>query len=503
VSLALLPALVAHVGSLLIAGRVAIVASASTADGQAPLRYAQRDADRVTAVLRDLGGFGRVSQLREPSPTALRDALDEIDVLATRDPNLELVFYYSGHADAQGLLMGSGRFPFDELRTRLEHSRATVRVALLDACYSGSMVRPKGGTPALGYALDTVEPPRVHGAAIIAAGTASELAQESGEIEGSYFTHHMLSALRGAGDRDGNGVVTLAEAYQYAYAHTLAATLPSVWGPQHPSYEYRLSGTGDLVITRIGRDRQALSFPPGQGRVYVVSTAADEVMAEVAARPQVRVRLVLPRGRYRVVAREGRRAWLAEVTLRPESGPDADVEASSFREVAPELAFAKGATLAPRHEIAVEVALSGLGPGAVNGTPELGLGYFRRLSKFTVGPHVSYGATDGSIYGVPYSLRRWTLTAFGLRRFPFGVTDLHLGAGLGVAAIAEQLGPGYGPPRSALAATAVVAVAVDLPLSRWLAMRFLWSGGVQVVPADDGLTVKPEIRAALAAVFRR
>ena len=52
--------------------------------------------------------------------------------------------------------------------------------------------------------------------------------RESGDIEGSYFTHHMLSALRGAGDRDGNGVVTLAEAYQYAYAHTLGSVAASV-----------------------------------------------------------------------------------------------------------------------------------------------------------------------------------------------------------------------------------------------------------------------------------
>ena len=197
-SFALLPIVAAQLGSLLIAGRVAIVVSAGAADGQAPLRYAERDADRVATVLRELGGFTRVNQLRDPSPAALRDALAETEALAARDPGLEVIFYYSGHADTQGLLMGPGRFPFDELRSRLEHSRAAVRVALLDACYSGSIVRPKGGKPAPGYALDTVEPPRVHGAAIIAAGTASELAQESGDIEGSYFTHHVLSAPRSA-----------------------------------------------------------------------------------------------------------------------------------------------------------------------------------------------------------------------------------------------------------------------------------------------------------------
>jgi hypothetical protein len=311
----------------------------------------------------------------------------------------------------------------------------------------------------------------------------------------------VLSALRGAGDRDGNGVVTLAEAYQYAYSHTLAATLPSVWGPQHPSYEYRLSGTGDLVITRVGRERQAISFPPGQGRVYVVSTAADEVMAEVTAQPQGRVRVVLPGGRYRVVAREGRRAWLAEVTLRPAGGADTAVESAAFREVAPELAFAKGMQLAPRHELAIDLAVSGLGPGAIGGAPELGLGYFRRLGAFTVGPHVSYGATDGAVYGVPYSLRRWTLTAFGLRRFPFGVSDLQLGAGVGVAAISERIGADAA--RSGLAPTAAAALAVDLTLARWLALRLLWSGGAEFVRADGALSVTPEVRASLGAVFRR
>lgn len=501
-SLALLPILAAQLGSLLIAGRVAIVASADVADGQPALRYAHRDADRVSEVLRELGGFDRVNQLHNPSPAALRDALAETDALAARDPNLEIVFYYSGHADAKGLLMGSERLPFDELRSRLEHSGAAVRVALLDACYSGSIVRPKGGRPAPGYALDTVEPPHVHGAAIIAAGTAGELAQESGDIEGSYFTHHVLSALRGAGDRDGNGVVTLAEAYQYAYAHTLAATMPSVWGPQHPSYEYQLSGTGDLVMTRIGRDRRAISFPPGQGRTYVVSTGADEVMAEVTAQLQARVRLVLPRGRYRVVAREGRRAWLAEVTLRPESAADTALESSAFREVAPELAFAKGAPqLATRHELAVDLALSGLGPGTIRGTPEVGLGYFRRLSSVTVGPHVSYGATDGNVYGIPYSLRRWTLTAFGLRRFSFGISELQAGIGIGLAAITEQ--EGTGPTRSGLAPAASAALGADLPLARWLAIRFLWSGGIELIRANDRFTATPEVRGSLGAVLRR
>ncbi len=492
--------LAAQLGAAPPSARVAIVASAGAADGQPSLRYADRDADRMEAVLRDLGGFDRIERLSDPRPQALRAALDRVEQAAARDPALQLVFYYSGHADEHGLLVGSERFPFDELRARLEGSRAAVRVALIDACYAGAMVQAKGGKPAPGYALDVVAPTRVHGAAIIAAGTASELAQESGDIEGSYFTHHLLSALRGAGDRDGDGVVTLAETYQYAYSHTLAATLPSVFGPQHPSYDYRLAGTGELPMTRLGRGRQALTFPPGDGRSYLVSTSGDEVVAEVTAQPQARVRLVLPGGRYRVAARQERRAWLAEVKL-PADGGDVAVESSGFREVAPELAFAKGGHPFLRNEASLDVAITGLGPGAINGTLEVGGGYFRRWRSWSIGPHLSFGEHDGAISGVPYALARWTASLFALRRLSVGASDISVGMATGIALIQERIDAD--PARSGWAPTAAALLAVDLPVTRWLALRMLWSLGGELMRVDNQLQLTPEIGASLGPVFRQ
>ena len=479
--------------------RVAIVASAGSAEGQTPLRYAERDADRMAAVLRDLGGFDRVEQLRDPRPQALRAALERVEREAAGNPNLQVVVYYSGHADERGLLLGAERFSFDELRARLEGSHAAVRVALIDACYSGALVRAKGGTPAPGYAIDVLEPTRVRGAAIIAAGTATELAQESGEIEGSYFTHHLLSALRGAGDRDGDGVVTLAETYQYAYSHTLAATLPSLWGPQHPSYEYRLSGTGELPLTRLGRGRQALVFPPGDGRAYLISTRGDEVVAEVTSQVQGRVRLVLPAGRYRVAARQDRRAWLAEVTLV--AGGDMAMEASTFREVAPEVAFAKGGRAPPRNELALDVALTGLGPGVINGTLEIGGGYFRRWRSVTVGPHLSYGEHEGAISGVPFALQRWAGDLFVLRRTAIGFSEAQFGLSVGLAAIEERIGSE--PTRLGWAPSAAALLAIDLPVARWLAVRMAWSVGAELLRVNDRLQLSPEVSASLGPVFRR
>src|SRR6478735_7122953 len=262
--------------SALVAGRLAIVASSSTADGQAQLRYAGRDADRVAEVLRELGGFDDVWSLREPNGSALRAALARAEQVAAVDPKLELVVYYSGHADARGLLLGREQFRYDELRATLARSRAAVRVAVLDACHSGSVVTPKGGQPTAGFPIPEIPAARVQGAAILAASTATELAQESSELEGSYFTHHMLSALRGAGDRDEDGLVTLGEAYEYAYGRTVAATLTS--------------------LRRKGR---ALWLPAGKPTTYYVATARNEIVAEVTSQPARRAHLVLPPARYR------------------------------------------------------------------------------------------------------------------------------------------------------------------------------------------------------------
>jgi len=504
----LLAPLVSQLAALVFAGRVAIVASAGVADGQASLRYAERDADRVASVLRELGGFDRIYQLREPGAQALREALAAVERQAAGDPDLEVVFYYSGHADDQGMLLDHERFAFAELRTRLEQSRALVRVAFLDACYAGGIVRPKGGHPAPSYTLDNVEPPHVRGAAIIAAGTASELAQESSEIEGSFFTHHMLSGLRGAGDRDGNGLVTLAEAYRYAYSHTLAATLPSVWGPQHPSYEYRLSGTGDLVMTRVGRDRRALSFPrtlAGRGREYVVSNTADEVLAEVAGRPDARVRIVLPAGRYRVIARDDRGSTRAEVSVGAAPGPDVLVEAATFQPIAPELALAKGGRPGIRQELALDVTLTGLGPSTVIGTLELGAAYLRRHGSFSFGGHAGYGSNEGVISDVPYALQRWSLTALALRRTTVAFSELQWGVGLGMEGIREQLGlvPVTSPrARFGWAPTASAALGLDLPIVRRFALRLMWSVGVDLHRINGVLTPSPALRASLGAVLR-
>ncbi|MFO0747645.1 MAG: hypothetical protein U1F43_18565 [Myxococcota bacterium] len=83
----------------------------------------------------------------------------------------ELIVYYSGHADPAGLLLGAQRFEYALLRTRLDAIPADVRLVVLDACASGAMLRPKGGTPAAPF----VDVGVASGHAYVASAAADEL----------------------------------------------------------------------------------------------------------------------------------------------------------------------------------------------------------------------------------------------------------------------------------------------------------------------------------------
>src|SRR5262249_18940350 len=89
--------------------------------------------------------------------------------------------------------------------------------------------------------------------------------------------------LRGAADASGDGLVTLSEAYEYAYSHTIKTTGETLVGPQHPAYDYRLSGQGDIVLAELSKPSASLELPRGFDRILVVERARDQVIAEVAA----------------------------------------------------------------------------------------------------------------------------------------------------------------------------------------------------------------------------
>jgi hypothetical protein len=273
------------------------------------LRHAQSDAEAVARVLVDLGGVAPADQflLRDPTPATLRQALRQIEqrAVAAGSERAEVLLYYSGHSDQLGLLLGGERFPYDELRGSLEALPARVRVAIVDSCASGAMVRDKGGVhhPRLITQLDS----DVRGYALLTSASADEAAQESDALGSSFFTHHLVTGLRGAADASGDGKVTIAEAYGYAFDTTLAETARSASGPQHPAYDMRLRGTAELVLTELNRTGAILSVEPLQPTRAWVRDGSGRLLAELEAGPERPMRVGLAPGGYLLtLRRDGR-----------------------------------------------------------------------------------------------------------------------------------------------------------------------------------------------------
>ena len=237
------------------------------------LKYAENDARSFAAVLQDLGGVRAQDMVLTLGPDLSRfeDALGKVRQLVKSpremDERRELVIYYSGHSDDEGLILGKDRYTWEQFRRDISDIPAEVKIAILDSCSSGSLTRAKGGVARPAFLFDASSDMTGH--AYLTSASAEEAAQESDRIGASFFTHYLISALRGAADTVGDGVVTLNEAYAYAFQETLASTEKTEYGPQHAAYDINLTGSGDLVLTDLRSSAAGLTVAENiGGRLY-------------------------------------------------------------------------------------------------------------------------------------------------------------------------------------------------------------------------------------------
>ncbi|MEL6183431.1 MAG: caspase family protein [Myxococcota bacterium] len=333
------------------------------------LRYARSDADSFARVLRQLGGVSPRDELRvlEPSrgelEAALSDLRDRVTSARNADERVEVLLYYSGHSDAEGLLLGDEIFTYRELQQRLTEVPADVRIAVLDSCASGAMTRTKGGTRRPPFGVDASH--RVSGSAILTSSSENEAAQESDQLGGSFFTHYLVSGLRGAGDVTGDGRVTLTEAYQFAFHETLRRTEATLGGPQHPAYSFRLSGSGDVVMTDLRSTRAGLALDESlYGHLFVRDGRGDLAveLRKPAGRP---VRLGLEPGPYEVTLLQDGVHYRGQLALA--DGVDSALEPSRLERVQGESTTLRGAGLHPSRRRVVPFDIGIIPPLSING----------------------------------------------------------------------------------------------------------------------------------------
>jgi len=299
----------AHAGD-----RVAIVIGDNAGDAdEVTLRFAETDASRVAQALRS-GGFAAedVFTLDGASVTDVRRALASI-----HEAHALAFVYFSGHGDAESLHLAGTRLPLDELRTLVAAIPAAAHVLVVDACRSGAITRVKGGRRAPAFAI-SVTAPVAEGTAILTSSAAGEDAQESDSLGASFFTHHFVSALLGAADLDRDGQVTVDEAFAYAADRTVATTVASLDGPQHPTYRLDVAGRHDLVLVHPGAGTRSGTIELADAGTWLVQKGdgAGPVVAEVTADEPGR-RLAVDAGRYAITKRQPDRLLQGTVAVTP------------------------------------------------------------------------------------------------------------------------------------------------------------------------------------------
>lgn len=331
------------------ARRFALIASANDGGDDRPrLRFADSDAAATARVLQRLGGVREEDVILLPNATraSLEAAFTRIGARIAQSGERgrdELFVYYSGHSDELGLLLSGERVAYAEVRRWIDATLAEVRIAVLDSCASGAVIRERGGVRRPPFLSDSSVHARGH--AFLTASSADEAAQESDRIQGGFFTHYFLSGLRGAADTSRDGRVTLAEAYQFSYGETLRRTELIGGRAQHPAYDIQLAGTGDLVLTDLRSTAARLVLDERvAGRVFVRDDAG-RLMVELHKEPLYPVQLGFDPGDYEVVLDAGRTTSHAKVILR--EGEPVRLGPEQFTPEAGEPVAARGASEPP------------------------------------------------------------------------------------------------------------------------------------------------------------
>jgi Caspase domain len=287
------------------AERFALLVGNSVASGNyAQLKYVQNDIMSFREILSGFCGFDKqhIVTLYNGTPEDLDRSLRAVtDMMAAAGGTKDnmFLFYYSGHADQTSLKMGDNDYPMTALKQKFTDFPSDIRIGIFDACQSGSFTRIKGGTLSEPFLFK--DDGKTKGQVILCSSSINENAQESDALENSVFTFHFVNALRGSGDITGDGRVTLSEAYQYSYNHTLSSTAGSSGGIQHPSYQFKIQGEGDIVLADLNVSSQGILLPPGTSGDITILSVNNIVVADLTKEKSSAVMIALVPGTYRLI----------------------------------------------------------------------------------------------------------------------------------------------------------------------------------------------------------
>ena len=240
-------------------------------EGFGPLKYAQRDAERLADVLRDpmRGGFTSVDLVTAGDLSA-RGVVARLTAWAdTLGPQDLALVYFSGHGtralderDRSRVYLATREtkkgapedtaIPLTAMQEFMDTLPTTRRVLVVDACFTGDGKTTEATDDAVSRSLVDESMPYVDKVAEkeaqLFATTYGRPALELDQLEHGVYTHFFIDALgsgASAADINQDGVVSVSEAHDYARDGTLAMT----GEVQMPMAFYRIVGNEELFLS--------------------------------------------------------------------------------------------------------------------------------------------------------------------------------------------------------------------------------------------------------------
>jgi len=241
------------------------------------LRYAVRDAEAVYQFLTTKGGYPKENVLLLTDTTPEKPTLQNIrrafgDFLFRKPGRSDMVLiYYAGHGapeidaagtesdglskyliprDADPDSLYSTALPMDEIQRIFARIASERVVMLLDTCYSGTVggrTFTRQQTRSANLSDQFLERlTRSRGRVVITASGPNEVALELPALGHGIFTYYLLEGLSGKADRNGDGIVTVSELYEYV-EDQVDRRARAAGGRQRPMMKGEIEGTLPLV----------------------------------------------------------------------------------------------------------------------------------------------------------------------------------------------------------------------------------------------------------------
>jgi len=225
------------------------------------------------------------------------------------DRPVHLYFFFSGHGERgyfflkkKSAQVADSAFTGTDLDRTFGDSQATLNALFIDACKSQSLFVSKGAGgddelgPDFSGLIDKLEHTSGRSPMGVLTSTVSDKpAGEARDIRGGYFSHVLISGLRGAADANSDGMIRYGELAAFVSFHTrrIAGQQPWFRPP---------AGRFDTPLVNLNQRTDLVEIPPGLGGHFVVFDAQGRNLVLEANKTEAQwSRLLLSPGRHRVV----------------------------------------------------------------------------------------------------------------------------------------------------------------------------------------------------------